>query len=261
MRQAADLVDGLLRRENWLDEHDALGGHGALGGLLRTPETRGSSLDAPETRGSSLDALEKRVQTLEAVVAKLLPRSDRGDRGSPSNGKTPPETRRVQQRVTLAPGCALSRGEEHILAALSQHGARTSDELCALVDYRATSIYTYLSNLRAVGYIVSEAGHHATTLPGDEHAAGHDPIPIGPALYQAWLGRPGLSAGEKVILERIAQAGPSGMRAGDLVGETTGLKGTSVYTYVSLLVRRKLLVRPLKGHVALAPILVQESSS
>lgn len=73
-------------------------------------------------------------------------------------------------------------------------------------------------------------------------------------MYAWWLeGRMG--AGETNIL-RYTGSREHETSVHELVGDATGLKATSVRTYVGLLMRRKLLVRPSKGTVELAPILL-----
>ena len=118
---------------------------------------------------------------------------------------------------------------------------------------RATSLRTYLGNLRAAGYVESNGGAHIATAAGCERIKGHEKMLVGEALYRWWLER--LPEGEAKILRRVAVTG--GMATRTLSEDpTVGLKATSVRTYVTSLMRRKLLVRPSKGTVALSAILL-----
>jgi hypothetical protein len=167
--------------------------------------------------------------------------------------------RRIREEMIATgvdePGATLSRGEWRILAAVSQAGelGRRNDALTAMVDYRATSLRTYLGNLRAAGYVETRAGVHVATDAGRARVADYPALPVGADLLEWWCSR--LSGGERRILREVAGASDA-LSVSRLVGEgTTGLRETSVRTYLGTLSRRK-LVRRAGGKVALAPILV-----
>ena len=133
----------------------------------------------------------------------------------------------------------------------------TSDELTAVVQYRATSLRVYLGNLRAAGFLTTERGRHYVTEEGAARAAlgAQEIVRFGPELFAWWMAGQ-LSTGEEKLLQRIAEA-PGPIEAADLIGETTGLKATSVRTYLNKLSARKLITRPERGKIAIAPILTE----
>jgi hypothetical protein len=245
MIQAAGMIDELASRD---------------GGLLEPVKAAQPS----GAHGSAFALLEARVARLEAAMrspgATLLavPAVLEMDRASSGESKTPRNIARslVGEEVSLTPG------EERILAAVAQSAysagnnedtGRSNDELTAMVDYRATSLRTYLGNLRAAGYVETARGRHVTTSAGYARVKDYPRLPIGDALYKWWVDK--LSGGEATILRGI-EAHQGGVRLDELCGPATGLKATSVRTYVGALLRRRLIVRTAKGCVALAPILV-----
>ena len=242
MRHAADVVDGLLGRSD--------------SSLI-------ASLAIP-------DGLEARVAKLEGRVAELTGGkqpvlNSNGAVQRPARGATKELARVLAGALVPGPSgmrtipspppdAALAPGEERILAAISQRGADgvSNNELTAMVKYRATSLTTYLSNLRAAGYVVTDFGLHVATSAGRLRVEGYEKLPVGADLLAWWLGR--ISPGEQRILQHIAKA--SGVvRVGTLIGEATGMRATSVSSYVSKLVAQRLIVRTGQGKVALAPIL------
>lgn len=152
-------------------------------------------------------------------------------------------------------GVSLSTGEGLILAAIVQRGDATNDELTAMLDYRETSLRTYLGNLRAAGYVESEGGRHRATQAGETHGSGYGQQKTGHDLFLWWTDQ--LSEGEAKILRLIYNFDTTHVAA--LVGPPTGLKETSVRTYVGHLLRRKLIVRADHGKVSLAPILKENA--
>jgi hypothetical protein len=238
MLQAADIVDKLL------------GGTGAM--------PLGAALGASD--------IEARVARLETAVfpngsyeiGKVGPSSIAftvQPARSPAILSDPPAQKHPAEDATLL------KGEERILAAIVQRGKWTSnDELTAMVDLKATSLRTYLGNLRAAGYVTTNKGTHLATLSGRARSNGHAKLPVGQALYGWWLDHLGL--GEKAILQYVAEhAQDEGVGVHELINESIGLKATSVRTYVGQLMRRKLLTRPGRGTVAVALILTDEASS
>lgn len=246
MRQAADLVDSLLPLER--------------AGNPLTP-----LLDPPPLFGAPtpLSELEERVTRLEALIGgrTLSEFEERLSANAPpaKTHKKRSPAREPGNGLLSTPGAHLSTGEELILAALEEHGHRSSDELSALVGYRSTSLRTYLGNLRAAGFVATGSGRHAATGAGEARVAGHTPLPIGKALFEQWLEI--LPLGERTILSYMGKAGRENLRVVDLVGDATRLKSTSVRTYLGSLARRKLIVRPSKGRVSLAPILLEGETS
>ena len=241
MIQAADVVDELSAR-----------GHPGAAALVGSLELGPSPTDdgpSPTDDGGLrllFSLLEKRVTVLErAQSSKISNGASLGPfrvvhaDGNPHNREFKP----ADGEPSLSPG------ELRILAAADQHYGVTNDELTAMVDYRATSLRTYLGNLRAAGYITTKNGIHHATESGIMRAQGHPTILFGAKLYQWWLSR--LSTGEEKILRAVGESG-DGLEVSTLVGEATGLRATSVRTYLNKLSSRRLITRPAQGKVALS---------
>jgi DNA-binding MarR family transcriptional regulator len=227
MIQAADMVDELTRR----------GGSGLVQSIVDSPDAR-------------LAQIEARLAKLEGARSKPLP--PEFERKPNGVGKRSPKE--IASILMTPPD--LTPGEKAILAAISQQVGLTLDELIAVVNLRKTSLRTYLGNLRAAGYATVERGVNFATEEGHKYIREHQRLPIGSRLLESWLGR--LPPGEEKILRCISTNGQ--IAVAGLIGETTGLQATSVRTYLGELSRRKLIVRPTKGRVALAPILTDEGS-
>jgi hypothetical protein len=251
MLQAADLIDDMVKR----------------GALL--PQVGADPMTSQDIE-VRFAAIEKNLYAVMKIVGKpegLVTIEYKDTNGLLGKVSSPSRTRRSMLMRTVKPSSVLeqgssgsteevllSTGEGRILAAIAQRGrtGASLDELIAMVDYRETSLRTYLGNLRAAGYIETVAGRHLALEAGEVRVSSYPKLPIGAELGRWWLAR--LSAGERVLLERVVAARGS-VAIVDLVGESTHLRETSVRTYIGLLMRRKLLVRPSKGNVALAPIL------
>ena len=246
---------GMVQAADMIDELSARGG-GLLEPVKAAPlsGSHGSALTTLEARVAHLEAA---LRALEIIEAEETVPPQEMDRKASRTGRTPREMARSSgSTVSLTPG------EERILAAVAQSAysagnsedtGRSNDELTAMVDYRATSLRTYLGNLRAAGYVETVRGRHMVTAAGSARVEDYQRLPVGDALYAWWVGK--LGAGEGVILRGIASK-QGGVRLEELCGAATGLKATSVRTYAGALLSRRLIVRTAKGCVALAPILV-----
>jgi hypothetical protein len=250
---------GMVQAADMIDELSARGG-----GLLepvRTAQVSGM-------HGSAFALLEARVARLEAVGPGLSQPSEKASRrGDDQTQEMDRKTSRGHRTPhamaqTLGGEVSLTPGEERILAAVAQSRysagnsedtGRSNDELTAMVDYRATSLRTYLGNLRAAGYVETVQGRHLATQAGRARVEHYERLPVGDALYKWWSEK--LTGGEATILRSI-EAHRGGARLDELCGVATGLKATSVRTYAGALLRRRLIVRTARGCVALAQILI-----
>lgn len=208
-------------------------------------------------------ALEEYVETLSESIADILASvksiESEGVRAAPApkpNGVSGP-ARPKPPRVSTNPG-ALPAGAHRILCAVHTRGEKGAsfDELTAMVDLRETSLRTYISLLRTESLISTGADGRLRTTREGESVRGLEQLPVGTALYNTWHGR--LSGGEGAVFRSIPLAQNRSRAVADLIGDATGLKETSVRTYVSSLVSRCLVVREGKG-IKLAPILLDEA--
>jgi hypothetical protein len=204
--------------------------------------------------------LVARVERLERTVDSLRRRSLADSPALLADDGVKPKVQNGRARavglslVETTEPSFLQPGEERSLAAVAQReGGASTDELVAIVGYRTTSIKTYLGNLRAAAYVESSKGWHRATESGMRRAAALPKVPVGKALRVWWLESGKLATGESKLLQSLVDEGS--VTVSDLVGEATGLQATSVKTYLGHLRRRRLVVRPTKGKVALAPIL------
>lgn len=241
MLQAADMVDGFMAK-------------------ARTNAHSGAKVHSIDLSPSN--SLEARVAELEKIVSVKYPLL------LEATVKERPERRPKPNGAPVPVGDpSLSAGEYRILAAIvqrgglaatAQRGGVTLDELTAIVNLRATSLRTYLGNLRAAGYSMVSGGRHYPTDEGVSRVGGSPTIPYGSKLLEWWLDGH-LSPGEERILRAVASSGSVSVHAvRDLIGETTGLRATSVRTYLNNLSRRKLIRRGYGG-VTLAPWLTDAS--
>lgn len=158
--------------------------------------------------------------------------------------RTPPPARvhTVDRVLTVSSnGDKLRGGELKVLIACAQHpDGIQKDHLMALVDYRRTSINTFIGNLSRKGYLIVSADKIWITDTGKE-ALGDDyePLPTGDELRNYWHNR--LSGGERGVFDLVVSAYPNSVSK-DLIEETTGYKKTSVNTFVGNLVRKRLIV-------------------
>jgi hypothetical protein len=245
MLDAADMVDELASRGGRLGE--------------RQPQT---DLEARVARlERTVDSLKRALADRTFVPDDLLGvASVVGIKGlAPAKTKPTMQNGRPPQApfrsvAQTADPSFLQPGEERCLAALAQReGGASTDELVAIVGYRTTSIKTYLGNLRAAAYVESSKGWHRATESGMRRAAALPRVPVGKALRVWWLESGKLATGESKLLQSLVDE--ASVTISDLFGEATGLQATSVKTYLGHLRRRRLIVRPTKGKVALAPIL------
>lgn len=257
MRQAADLVDDLMRGMTIPTMRDIF-----EPSLYDKLEARVSHIEG-QLRSLSVGPGDVAVR-LRKFQEALATDTKAGDFAAASVGrKTQRALQKVAQRKTPIivanlsdnPGAtvALASGERRVLIAVAGYPDARNDDIAAMTGYRSTSVHTYLKNLRAGGFIESHAGRHSATKPAEELVRGEH-VMVGSPLLEWWLEEGRLARGERFVLKAITSA-PGPVRLSDLAApNVTDLKLTSVHTYVKSLVRRRLVVRN-HGRVELAPIL------
>jgi len=151
--------------------------------------------------------------------------------------------------VVPAGGMHLGPGERAVLTAAAQYPAGVArDQLTVLTGYKRSSRDTYIQRLAAGGLVEIVGGLVAATDAGLA-ALGPDfePLPVGDALREYWLGR--LPEGERKVLEVMINAHPQPVER-DAIDEATGYKSSSRDTYLQRLAARRLVRAVGRGAVA-----------
>lgn len=163
--------------------------------------------------------LEADAPRSEVTAAPAAARASTRAAGSASDGRDAREALSDLRQ-------ALPKAQRAVLAALAQHGTRTTVQLALLTGYshKSGGYSNALSSLRTAGLI--EGRGDLTATPAGLDALGtFDPLPAGPALREWWkehhLGR-----AEKAILDVIASRAPDAV---DIlkIAELTGYSSTS----------------------------------
>lgn len=97
-------------------------------------------------------------------------------------------------------------GMNRMLVALAQHQEGCSRARLAIfagLSPNSGSFSTYLSRLKAHGWIVSENHFHRITTLGLKELGDYEPLPTGDALFNYWLREVGENGGEGRILKAL----------------------------------------------------------
>jgi uncharacterized protein len=171
-----------------------------------------------------------------------------------ANGPFKPETlkalvdvsRAAARHIDDAPAAngvgSLGAGERKVLIALAQNPEDRLDsgEIMILVGQKLRTIQTYLSRLRAPGFIEGDGSAGVQiTQAGIEALGGEIPrLPKGAALREYWTAR--LPDGESKLLRSICEAYPDTCSMAQLI-DATGQALRTVQTYISRLRARRLI--------------------
>ncbi len=142
----------------------------------------------------------------------------------------------------LEPGetSTAATGLRIVLAAIiAGEGNATQRLLCVLTGYKGRTVTTYVSRLRARGYVA--AGELRETPEGVGWLGDYTRPPKGAALVDWWRRRLG-NGGERQLFDLLVRSNPRAMTHGDLV-DASPFKARTVTTYLSRLSRRKLVVK------------------
>jgi hypothetical protein len=136
------------------------------------------------------------------------------------------------------------RGERELLAAIAAasiagHDEATQRWLCVLTGYKPRTCSTYVSRLRAKGYV--EPGRLVTTKEGLAWLGDYARPPRGAALVDWWRRRLG-TGGERELFDRLVKVYPNALAHADLL-EIGTMKARTVSTYLSRLIRRKIIAK------------------
>jgi hypothetical protein len=117
----------------------------------------------------------------------------------------------------------LTGPERKILTALAQHGPRSTNALALLAGYAASggAFRNPLSALRSKGYVANYGSAVTATPNGLEALGTWDPLPVGAALLEWWLGH--LSGPEAKLLRAAAAKSPITTEA---LAEATGYEAS-----------------------------------
>lgn len=135
----------------------------------------------------------------------------------------------VDRRPTVdvvADSASLTRAERKILAALAQHGTRTTTQVALLTGYshKSGGYRNALSSLRTKGFITGR-GDVTATAAGLDALGPYDPLPAGADLREWWK-TTHLGKAERSILDVLANEWPQPV-AMDVIADRTGYSASS----------------------------------
>lgn len=207
---------------------------------------------ALDLAGDRFFSIEARLNALSSAVDALTARINLG-----LDGAAAVEAKHVErERKQTADNGEFRKGELAVLAAVAQarDPGATRAFITAVSGYKATSINTYLTKLRARSFITGDAT--PTVTDEGRRALGSFKLPMGRALYEHWMSK--LKTGEKRLLEVFATAYPHPVTR-EQIKNATGYEATSINTYVSRLRARHLIVDAGRGARRAADVLFDQN--
>lgn len=141
--------------------------------------------------------------------------------------------------ASIAQDEGLGKGEFRVLTAVAQHPEGvTREQVTILTGYKRSTRDTYLQRLRAAGFVVVGERIEATAEGRAALGRGFEPLPVGDALREHWIGR--LPEGERKILQVVLDAYPRAVDR-ERISEVTGYARSSRDTYLQRLRARRLV--------------------
>lgn len=136
------------------------------------------------------------------------------------------------------------RGERELLAAIIAANFAGHDEasqrwLCVLTGYKPRTCSTYVSRLRAKGYV--NVGEVSATEAGIKWLGDYARPPRGAALVDWWRRKLG-GGGERELFDRLVKVYPNALSHADLL-DGSSMKARTVSTYLSRLARRRIIAK------------------
>jgi len=267
MMQAADILEAEIKRA------------GINAAVFFPPKAGGVVVvDVGADPTMRLEAVAVRLEDLCADLAAFVSDSPRGPRGVPAilqdvdagvpvsaataevrklqretpDSAIPPMVvgRNVSARTARAVVNGLEqldeggRGERELLAAIvaanfNGHDEATQRWLCVLTGYKPRTCSTYVSRLRAKGYV--NPGEVSATEAGIKWLGDYARPPRGAALVDWWRRRLG-AGGERELFDRLVKVYPAALAHSDLL-DGSSMKARTVSTYLSRLARRKIIAK------------------
>lgn len=168
-----------------------------------------------------VEKLEEFRGMLSPILSKVIVASR--NQLIPSRPLTPaPRPSGAPARPSPEGGTAkLPGGERKILTVLAQyHQGRTKVQIAILTGYAVTggAFNNYLGALRSKGFVESAGEQIGITFEGLAALGTYEPLPIGRALLEYWLGQ--LGKAERTILQELANEYPHSMSKEDLAART-----------------------------------------
>jgi uncharacterized protein len=213
-------------------------------------ETVTERVEVPVLQGPEIDRLEALVREIENLGGRLhdlagevrldlkratgaaidtrtvkRPADLRDIRSGRPDGPVQQSTPRPVRVVVDDDGRPLAKAERSILSVLMQYPSRTKKQVALLTGYAmgGGGFNNALGSLRSRGYIEGRDDLSATDAGRDAIGDAWEPLPMGAALLDHWLGQ--LSKAERLILQALAAAYPDPMSKEDL-GAATGYEPT-----------------------------------
>lgn len=171
----------------------------------------------------SVDALQHFGREVNEMLAPLR---DRPAAVAPRPAPTPARQSRATQEPSDLPDGPLPKAQSAILAALAQHGTRTTVQVALLTGYshKSGGYRNSLSSLRTAGYIDGR-GDITITDAGLAALGDYDPLPTGVELREWWKDKH-LGKAERAILDVLADAWPDEVPV-DRIAEAAGYSASS----------------------------------
>jgi hypothetical protein len=175
----------------------------------------------------SLEAEAARLEVAVSRAAAPKPPAPAPARRSPAQPAVS-EPSDVQAEPTGEPApFTLGKSHRAFLAVLAQFPeGRTRNQLAMLSGYsvKSSMMDKALSQLRSAGFVEQGQPIKATTAGIDALGGDYDPLPTGPALVEAWMGR--LGKAERAFLQALLTVWPGTMTKAQ-IAEVTGYSGKS----------------------------------
>lgn len=199
--------------------------------------------------------------TLSLRVDAMLDQIPRGGPlvvpvGAPPRAVTTPKAARVSTapapRYQASSGeesnGELPKGERAVLTAIAQNpDGATRNQISALTGYKQQTRDTYVSRLTAKGFVAASERGGLLLVTADGMVAlgpSFQPLPTGTALIDYWKNK--LPKGEGLIFTALVEAWPESVTREELT-EKTGFAQQTRDTYISRLLRNKIIDKPLRG--------------
>lgn len=162
------------------------------------------------------------IETFATQVTQAVPQAAQPrPKARPKTSQPPPAPAPAEPRDESLP-----KAQRAILAALAQHGGRTTTQVALLTGYshKSGGYRNALSSLRSAGYIEGR-GDLTITDAGIQALGPFDPLPTGPALRDWWK-QHHLGKAERAVLDVLTDAWPNPVSV-DEIAQATGYSPTS----------------------------------
>jgi hypothetical protein len=169
--------------------------------------------------------LRKELLPVLAVVSRQTPATVPTHRPASAGPARPPATLRHQEPTGEGVG---GGGLRRMLIALAQRPqglSATQLGVRAGMSSSSGTFASYLGRARAAGWVSGSRGRLEITVDGVKALGPYDPLPVGRALLDYWLGELGQSGAARMLVA-VSTAYPRGLTR-EAIGEAAGIVHTS----------------------------------